>query len=212
MGNTIGILGGTFDPVHNGHLRLALEIQQQLDLSGVRLIPLNIPPHRDPPAAGSEHRLKMLVNACNGVNGLIVDDREINREQTSWTIDTVMSLREEFPDHSLCLIMGEDAFAGLDSWRSWNKLTDYVHLVVASRISTGITAYPDTVKKLLEERETDDPATIKRELNGYIIRVPIPMLEISSSRIRELLASNQAVDFLLPQPVLDYILEQQLYR
>jgi len=208
----MGILGGTFDPVHNGHLRMALEVQQQLNLSEVRLIPLNIPPHRSQPVATNKHRLNMLTKAVTGIDGLIIDDREINRDETSWTIDTVKTLRDEFPDQSLCLLMGEDAFVTLDNWRSWQELTDYVHIIVASRTARDSANYPGAVKSFFKQREVTFTDPLEEQLCGCIFCAQIPMLDISSTQIRELIKNGKNADFLLPQPVLEYINDNKLYR
>lgn len=212
MSVPIGILGGTFDPVHNGHLRMALEVLQQLNLSEVRLIPLNIPPHRLQPVATNKHRLHMLSKAVAGIDGLFIDEREINRDETSWTIDTVKSFRDDFPDRSLCLLMGEDAFVTLDSWRSWQKLTDYVHIIVASRNAMESENYPGPVKSFFKQREVTTTDPLDEQLCGCIYRALIPMLDISSTRIRRLITNGKNADFLLPRSVLDYINDNKLYR
>lgn len=211
MVQPIGILGGTFDPVHNGHLRMALEIRTQLQLDEVRFIPLNIPPHRPPPVASNDHRYNMLLNAVCGIAGLVVDEREVNREETSWTINTVKSLREEFPDNALCLIMGEDAFATLDGWRCWQELIDYVHIVIATRAGEHTMTCSETVRVYLAKHEVLDREKLAACPNGCIYRARIPILEISSTRIRELVCGKQRADFLLPDAVLDYIKDNKLY-
>ena len=190
---------------------MALEIRMQLQLAAVRFIPLNKPPHRQPPVASNDHRYNMLLNAVGGMAGLIVDDREINRDETSWTINTVKSLRKEFPDQALCLIMGEDAFATLDGWRSWRTLTDFVHIIIATRAGDHSMNCSDAVRSFLADHEVTDGEMLTAFPNGCIYRARIPVLEISSTRIRELLGANQRVDFLLPDAVLDYIKDNKLY-
>ncbi len=129
----IGILGGTFDPIHHGHLRCAQELLQDLPLDEVRLVPCRIPPHRDTPQASAEQRLRMLKAALDGAPGLTVDDRELSREGPSYTVDTLHSLRAEFGATPLCLIVGMDAFNGLDRWHRWQELIGLAHIVVAHR-------------------------------------------------------------------------------
>jgi len=112
----IGILGGTFNPIHHGHLRLAIELYERLSLAEVRLIPSANPPHREQPTVSSQHRLEMVQAAIPNITGLTVDDRELRRDGFSYTVDTLASLREEYPDQPLCLILGMDAFIGLPRW------------------------------------------------------------------------------------------------
>lgn len=212
MAKPIGLLGGTFDPVHNGHIRLALEILTRLNLSGIRMIPLNIPPHRNMPIASKQHRLQMLLDATRHIDGLSVDEREINREDTSWTIDTVRSVRTELPDTSLCLIMGKDAFLSFDSWKDWEQITDYVHLVIASRNFAKKETYTDNIQRLLSERSINDHSQLLTATSGYIYQIDIPLLDISSTQIRESLARQQAVDSLLPNSTLHYLNKHHLYQ
>ncbi|MGH8120697.1 MAG: nicotinate (nicotinamide) nucleotide adenylyltransferase, partial [Gammaproteobacteria bacterium] len=129
----IGILGGTFDPVHHGHLRLAIECCERLALAEVRLVPLRVPPHRKPPRASPEHRLAMLKLAAENKNNLIVDDSELRRKTISYTIDTVSTLRKSSGRTPLCLLLGTDAFNMLHTWHRWQALLDYVHVVIAER-------------------------------------------------------------------------------
>ncbi|PPD32864.1 MAG: nicotinic acid mononucleotide adenylyltransferase, partial [Methylomonas sp.] len=126
----IGIFGGTFDPVHYGHLRSALEVKELFGLDEVRLIPCYQPPHRDQPKASATMRLQMLQQAINHEPGLVVDSRELNRAGPSYMVDTLKSLREEFSEQTLLLFIGSDAFENLTSWHRWQQLFDYAHLVV----------------------------------------------------------------------------------
>jgi len=128
----IGILGGTFNPIHHGHLRLALELYERLDLAKVLLIPSAYPPHRAQPSVSSQCRLEMVQAAIKGVKGLSVDDRELRRQRPSYTVDTLKSLREDYPYHSLCLILGMDAFLGLPSWHKWEQLITLAHFIVVT--------------------------------------------------------------------------------
>ncbi|MDM8561987.1 nicotinate (nicotinamide) nucleotide adenylyltransferase [Candidatus Marithioploca araucensis] len=125
----IGILGGTFNPIHHGHLRLALELYERLDLAKVLLIPSAYPPHRAQPSVSSQCRLEMVQAAIKGVKGLSVDDRELRRQRPSYTVDTLKSLREDYPYHSLCLILGMDAFLGLPSWHILQMMVSGIQLL-----------------------------------------------------------------------------------
>ena len=124
----IGILGGTFDPIHFGHLRSGLEVYESLEFEHIRLIPCGVPPHRELPIASNEQRLAMMRLAVEDNTKLIVDQRELQREGPSYTVDTLLELRQEFPDTPLCLIIGSDAFLGLDSWHQWKKIPQLAHL------------------------------------------------------------------------------------
>ena len=131
--NPIGIFGGTFDPIHYGHLRTAFELLQALRLTEVRFMPAGNPPHRESPVANAEVRLQMVMAATEGQHGFLVDDREIRREGPSYSVDTLATLRAEHPDRSLCLIVGMDAFLGLPKWYQWREILQLSHVVVAHR-------------------------------------------------------------------------------
>jgi nicotinate-nucleotide adenylyltransferase len=131
--NPIGIFGGTFDPIHFGHLRTAFELLEALRLSEMRFMPAGNPPHREATFASPEQRLAMVQAATQGQPGFTVDDREIRREGRSYSVDTMRTLRADFPDRSLCLVIGMDAFLGLPKWHQWRELLELAHLVVAHR-------------------------------------------------------------------------------
>ena len=118
----IGIYGGTFDPVHYGHLRPAIDVYSQLGLSEVRFIPTGEPAHREQPIASQDQRYQMLLLAIENIAGLSVDDREIKRAGPSYMVDTINSLQADFPDESFCLIVGMDAFIKFESWREWQRI------------------------------------------------------------------------------------------
>jgi nicotinate-nucleotide adenylyltransferase len=129
----IGIFGGTFDPIHYGHLRTALELKQTLDLEAVHFVPCASPPHRSAPLADGRLRLKMVEAAIRGERGFVADDRELRRPGLSYTVDTLMSFRSDLPDAPLCLLLGMDAFLGLPQWHRWRELFDVAHVVFAHR-------------------------------------------------------------------------------
>jgi nicotinate-nucleotide adenylyltransferase len=208
----VGILGGTFDPVHHGHLRLALEAHESLRLESVRLIPLRLPPHRDPPVASSAQRLAMLHAAVSGEPALRVDDRELRRDAVSYTVDTLLSLRAELGEEiPLCLLLGMDAFRALDTWHRWQGLIELAHLVVASRPDAVL---PETgpVHELLGERHTHNLNDLHRKPAGYVFRQPIPPLDISASHIRALIAAGRNPRYLLPEGAIAIINQHRLYR
>ena len=211
MNGPLGILGGTFDPVHSGHLRLALECLHAADLDQVNLVPLHKPPHRGDIQASAEQRLQMLRLATSGVPRLQVDDIEIRRESISWTIDTVLEYRRLYPQRSLCLIMGIDAFRNFHQWKQWELIPEHVHIIVATRPETDDGAEAGPVADLYATRHTDNVADIHQAPAGRIFKVQIPPLAISSTRIRSLLLAGQDPAFLLPEKVLTYIHNNKIY-
>ncbi|MDO9164253.1 MAG: nicotinate-nucleotide adenylyltransferase [Methylococcaceae bacterium] len=204
----IGIFGGTFDPVHYGHLRSALEVKELFGLDEVRLIPCYQPPHRDQPKASATMRLQMLQQAINHEPGLVVDSRELNRTGPSYMVDTLKSLREEFSEQTLLLFIGSDAFENLTSWHRWQQLFDYAHLVVLTR--------PGYAIKLLDSFFNPRLANAKTELSktpaGSIFFQPVTQLDISATAIRNMIALKQSPRFLLPDAVIEYIQQHQLYQ
>ena len=206
----VGILGGTFDPIHHGHLRLAIELYERIGLSEVRLVPLHHPPHRELPATPGELRLEMVRAAVAGVPGLVADDRELQRGGISYTVDTVVSMREEVGNTPLCLILGMDAFCGLSQWHRWELLPELAHLVVARRPGTE-PAETGPAGELLRERATNEISVLLSRPAGRILLTPVPLLDISASRIRSIVAAGRNPRYLLPDAVLDVIRRRGLY-
>ena len=208
---TIGVLGGTFDPVHFGHLRLALEIRDQLSLSNVFMMPAATPPLRDKPHASAPVRVQMLEMAIADEKGLYCDDRELRRKGKSFTVDTLKSLREEFPQDSICLILGMDAFARLEQWNRWRELFELAHICVAKR--PGVRqAFEGELNKIVKQRQIDDVSALCESTAGNVCIRDIPALDVSATRIRELVASGRNPRFLLPDAVLNIINQRGLYR
>jgi nicotinate-nucleotide adenylyltransferase len=206
----IGVLGGTFDPVHHGHLRLALEMREALELDQVLLVPAARPPHRSPPVAPATERLAMLLAAVEGVPGLRVDERELDRSGPSYTVDTLRSLRSERPGWALCLLLGMDAFAGLHTWSRWAELPRLAHLGIARRPGSQEPELPE-LARLLTQARVAQPAGLRRGFAGGVAVADVPALDISSTRIRGLLAAGRDPRYLLPAPVLELITRRGLY-
>ena len=205
----IGILGGTFDPVHHGHLRIALDAAEALELSEIRLIPLGQAVHREQPLASAAHRLEMLRLATAGHPRYRVDDREIRRGGPSYMIDTLRSLREERPDEPLCLLLGSDAFAGFLSWRDPEGILQLANLAILRRPGEG---HPEdeALGRLLMLRAL--PAEyLAAQPAGAIAEIPVTQLDISASDIRRRIREGHDPSWLLPQAVIDYIRAQGLY-
>lgn len=208
---SIGILGGTFDPIHNGHIRLALEALEQIQLDQVRLIPANIPPHREKPIASSRHRRNMVELAIKDEPGLCLDCRELESEDISYSINTLKSLRQEFVDDSLCLILGRDAFNKIDSWKDWQELLHYAHIIVADRPDECPSNASAELQTWIKKHQITDKSQLKNNLSGHIYSINIPLLDISSSMIRQLYSENKSVDNLLPVTIQTYIKDNHLY-
>lgn len=211
MNRRIGLLGGTFDPVHNGHLRSALEVREWLGLDELRLVPSARPPHRAIPGADAEQRLDMVRLAVRGDTGLQVDDRELLRERPSYTVETLELVRAESgTDAALFFVLGWDAFCALPSWHRWPELLDLCSLVVLQRPDYDLEV-PEVLKDLMAARSVTDPAEA-RATHGEIIPLVQTPLAISATHIRSLLAERRSPRFLLPDAVLDYIETKGLYQ
>lgn len=210
----IGLLGGTFDPIHFGHLRMAQELSDALDLSEVRFIPAAIPPLKIQPIASANERAAMLRLAIADNSKFSLDERELERSGTSYTIDTLLSLRQELgTDVSLCLLMGSDAFLGLPNWQRWQELLNYCHIVVAHRpnIEPDPEAMPAPLKILWKKSATTHVKDLTSKTAGHILMQHITPLDISATRIREDLSHNLTPRYLMPDCVVDFINGRQLY-
>jgi nicotinate-nucleotide adenylyltransferase len=206
----IGVLGGTFDPVHLGHLRTALEVMQGAGLEEVRFIPLYKAVHREQPRISGELRLRMLQAALAEQPGFIADDRELQRQGDSYMVDTLLSLRSEVGERPLCLILGGDAFGYFLSWHRPMEILDLAHLIVMQRPGQGDYADP-ALQALLAERLSREPGELRRQPAGRILFQPVTQLDISSTGLRAMLAAGLSPRFLVPEGVLRIIQEQNLY-
>lgn len=208
---TIGLLGGTFDPVHNGHLRMALELYQQLQLDEVRFIPCQQPVIDKSAQVSAEHRLAMLQLGIQQQTGFKIDTRELNRSTPSYSIDTLISLRTELEDAALCFIIGSDSLINLPRWHRWQELINYAHLIIIPRPdhnvpSTGILA------EFIKHHQITDPVLLKEKTAGFLYVAPFTPLMISSTYIRQQIQTNLSPRYLLPDEVLSYIKQNNLYR
>lgn len=206
----IGIFGGTFDPIHYGHLRTAFEMLQALAFEEVRFMPCGDPPHRGLTFADAELRFRMVEAAIAGQEGFVADDRELHREGPSYTIDTLIELREEHPQRSLGLIVGMDAFLGLSTWHRWDELLNVAHIIVAHR--PGWKA-PDIgpLGELITEHGTHRVADVHNATHGRIHIHAVTQLEISSTEIRDLIAAGRDPRFLMPDALRNLIQEKEIY-
>ena len=208
--NPIGIFGGTFDPIHYGHLRTAFELVEALRLTELRFMLCGVPPHREAPVASAEDRLAMVRAATEAQHGFVVDDREIRREGPSYSVDTLSELRAEFPDRSLCLIVGMDVFLSLPKWYQWREILHLAHVVVAHRPGWRAPGL-GPLGELLADRGTARVGELHDSLAGSIFIHAVTQLEISSSGIRTLVAGGADPRFLMPDAVRQLIADTGCY-
>jgi len=203
-------MGGTFDPVHYGHLRSATELKRRLGFDEVRLLPCGEPPHRQQPQAEAQHRWKMLLLALQEFPELMADDREVQRPGPSYSVETLESLRRELgASCTLCLVIGMDAFLGLSKWHRWRELTQLAHLVVIARPGYRL---PESGPEVELIRDCSEAARdwVAQPAGAVIIEELQPH-DISATGIRGLLAGSHFPAGSMPQAVLDYIDEHALY-
>lgn len=215
LSDPLGIFGGTFDPVHYGHLRLAEEALSQLELGGVRWIPAGQPPHRERPRVTSAQRLAMVLRSTADNPRFSVDAAEVEAAVPSFTVPTLERLRHELgPAQPLVLLVGADAFAGLPSWHRWHDLFALAHIAVAHRPGFPVdpAALPGELAAIFTERQKASAAALKSAAAGTILSFPMTQLAISATQIRRLLAHGLSARYLLPDSVLDYIQTHSLYR
>jgi nicotinate-nucleotide adenylyltransferase len=196
----MGLFGGTFDPIHYGHLRTAFELLQKLALSEVVFVPAGQPPHREVPLASAQLRLSMVRAAVQDQAGFAVDDREIRREGRSYSIDTLSEMRHEHPERPLCLLLGMDAFLGLPEWHRWRDLFDLCHVVVARRPGWDASV-SGPLGEEITRRVTSDIDSLHRSISGRILVQAVTQLEIASTDLRALLLSGRDLRYLVPESV-----------
>ena len=207
----VGVLGGTFNPVHLGHLRGALDCLDLLGLSSIRLMPASLPPLKATPGVSAAHRARMLDLAVEGIEGLSVDRRELDREGLSFTVDTLSELRQELgAEVVIVFIMGDDAFEQLNRWHNWGALLELANIAVLAR-PPGNLKLALELQHWLNQHEVP-PTQLLLQTKGAVARVVQPELDISSSALRLAIEAGRNVRYLLPDPVLEYINAQGLYR
>lgn len=212
----VGILGGTFDPIHLGHLRLAEEVAQTLRLSEVRFVPSGTPPHRAAPRTPTAHRLAMVRLAASGNALFKVDEREVRRAGPAYTFDTLTEIRAETgADLPLVLLVGADAFLDFAAWHRWHEVFGLAHIAVAHRpgfpVERWREAMPQPLAREYAARLMRQPLAVHLAPAGGIVVIPFTALDISATAIRELVRTGGSPRYLLPDPVLDYIRSEALY-
>lgn len=210
MTRLVGMFGGTFDPVHNAHLRVALDIVEAGDLERLHLIPCHVPPHRGDPDVTAQHRLSMLERAAAGEPRFRVDDRELRRDGPSYTVDTLRSLSADAGGGHLVLVMGTDSFLSLPRWHQWRELGEWAHLVVMARPDAG-EAMPEALESWLRGRQAETWSELRETPAGQVLFQPVTPMVVSATDIRARMRGGRSPRYLLPDPVWDYIRENGLY-
>lgn len=217
----VGVFGGTFDPVHYGHLRIAEEIAELAGLREMRFVPAGIPRLRRGPEASLEHRVEMVRLAIEGNSRFILDEREVIRGGVSYSVDTLRELRQELgKDAVLCLVTGADAFIRLAEWHRWRELFELCHFIIAARpghllstedrVSSG--ALPQELEAECRDRWTASAESLKYASGGLIFTAQTTLLDISATAVRARVASGKSIRYLVPEGTRDYIAANDLYR
>lgn len=211
----IGIYGGTFDPIHYGHLRVAEEIGEMADLREVRFIPAGVPRLRAAPVASLHHRVAMVRLAIGSNRRFELDEREVRRQGISRSVDTLREIKQELDEVGLCFITGADAFTKLAEWRCWRELFQLCHFIVAARPGHGLTISPDDLPEKLNHecagRWVSSADSLRQASSGFIFIAPTTLLDISATNIRARLAAGKSLRYLVPDAVLNYIGTNRLY-
>jgi nicotinate-nucleotide adenylyltransferase len=211
----IGLYGGTFDPIHYGHLRPNLELSERLSLAQVRFIPAAQPAHRKQPQCSAQQRLEMVQLAIKNEPRFVLDDREMQREGASYMVDTLMSLRHDYPKQSLCLLMGMDAFENIDKWSRWQELLNYAHIVVSQRPNSCFSDqshWPKSIQAYYQYHKATHRQQLQDLLHGKIQLEVVTQLSISATDIRQRLKKHQSVRYLMPDAVINLIKYNDFYR
>jgi len=212
----VGIFGGTFDPIHYGHLRVAEEIVETVGLQKMYFVPAGMPRLRHSPVASSQHRVEIVRLAIQKNPDFVLDGREIYRDGVSYSIDTVREFKQEFGEEiRLCLVLGADAFIKLPEWNNWKELFNLCHFIVSTRPGYTFTLIKELLSKELREecsqRWVSNTETLKKETSGLIFIASTTMLDISATSIRAHIAVGRNVRHLVPSVTVNYISKNKLY-
>ena len=212
----VGIFGGTFDPIHYGHLRVAEEIVETVGLQKMYFVPAGMPRLRYSPVASSQHRVEIVRLAIQKNPDFVLDKREIYRDGVSYSIDTVREFKQEFGEEvRLCFILGADAFIKLPEWNNWKELFNLCHFIVSSRPGYSLTLIKELLSKELREecsqRWVSNTESLKKDTSGLIFIASTTMLDISATSIRAHIAAGRSVRHLVPSVTVNYISENKLY-
>jgi nicotinate-nucleotide adenylyltransferase len=216
----IGVLGGTFNPIHLGHTLPAKAVAEHLSLDEILFIPANIPPHKASPNVSASHRATMVKLACESEPVFNCDDRELTREGYSFTVDTLRDLSESYPDTRLFFIMGLDSLLSFTTWHKYQDILSFCHLIVNTRPNYQLNNLNQTTESLLSKHQVDNIDTLKSIHSGGIFLLPSSLpshdnhldIEVSSSDIRQRLINKQTCQHLLTPKVSAFINKNKLYR
>ncbi|MBD1389762.1 nicotinate-nucleotide adenylyltransferase [Neiella sp. HB171785] len=211
MTKRIGLLGGTFNPIHNGHLQLAGFVRQQLQLDEMQLLPNHLPPHKEQPLVTSAHRLAMAQAAINDEPQLQINPIELNRDEPSYSVETLRRLRQQHPQDAIFFTMGMDSFINLSSWYQWQQLLNLCHLVVCQRPGDQMPEQGPEAQ-LWQQFGIANNQLQQLPLVGHIICLHNPLWPVSSTEIRQQLQCGEHANQWLPPAVAQYIADHQLYR
>lgn len=206
----IGILGGTFDPVHAGHIQCASYVQQQCRLDEVRLMPCHLPPHRATPGVSAEHRAAMVQLAIASAPKLALERLELNKQSPSYTIDSLKLLRQREPDSRFYFIIGMDSLSNFCQWKDWQDILQYAHLLVCQR--PGYNSSAGDAPALIQRYGAVELSELTQSDCGKILLLANPLMDISASELRRQLHDGQGRSDALAPAVLNYIQAQQLYQ
>ena len=206
----LALFGGTFDPVHYGHLRCAEEARQKLNLDQLYLLPAGTPPHRSTPLATAKQRLEMLQLAQMEFPHLAIDDREVRRDGASYMVDTLKSFRQEFPQRSLLLLIGQDAANDLHSWFEWEQLFELAHIIILTRPGVKM-KYRQDMAKQLQRRLISDVQKLLRSEAGMVLQLEVASIDISATTIKSIMRLGRSPRSMMPETVWVYINENRLY-
>ena len=208
----LAILGGTFDPVHFGHLQSAIAVKELLAVPVVKLVPSFIPPHRGLPHSTAIERLSMLQLASHDNSGVVVDDREISRQGVSYTVDTLTSFRQEIGENaSLYFVLGIDSYCTLNKWVRWQELTEIAHLIVLARPGC-LPQVPSEVRVWQSKKLVNDVNCMRGKPGGEICHVELVQVDVSATEIREMIGSGVRPAGKMPESVIDFAFAHELYR
>ena len=210
MNEPLALFGGTFDPVHYGHLRCADEARRKLKLNELFLLPSGTPPHRDAPRATARQRLEMLCLGSAEFPRLAIDDREVRRDGPSYMVDTLHEIREEFPYRSLILLIGQDAANLLHQWHCWENLFELAHLVVLTRPGEKA-EYRHDINKQIQQRSCTDLQTLHCSSAGEVLHLEVTPIDISATTIKSIIRLGRSPGAMLPTAVMHYINQNRLY-
>jgi nicotinate-nucleotide adenylyltransferase len=206
----VALLGGTFDPVHYGHLRCAEEARLKLGLKTLFLLPAGIPPHRDKPRTTTRQRLDMLELAQREFPSLKIDERETRRSGPSYMVDTLRELREEFSQNPLLLLIGQDAANLLHTWSRWQQLFSLAHIVILTRPFARM-EYRRQVADQIQRRLLADPQKLLSSKAGGVLQLEVASIDVSATQIKSAVRRGGALESFMPKTVIDYIHENRLY-